>query len=84
MTMQRRIAGALALALGLGVSLGVLGAAGGPETTRYDMEMGSAHEKIPMVVRLDTRSGQLCAFVFDQVQQSLQARGCYPHVDKGW
>jgi hypothetical protein len=48
------------------------------------MEMGSAHEKIPMVVRLDTRSGQLCAFVFDQVQQSLQARGCYPHVDKGW
>jgi hypothetical protein len=82
--MQRRIAGALALALGLGVSLVVLGAAGGPEPTRYDIEMGNAHEKVPMVVRLDTRSGQLCAFVFDQVQQSLQARGCYPHVDKGW
>jgi hypothetical protein len=81
--MQRRIVGALALALGLGVSLGVLGAAGGPET-QYAIEMGTAQEKVPMVVRLDTRSGQICAFVFDQIQQSLAARGCYPHVDKGW
>jgi hypothetical protein len=81
--MQRRIVGALALALGLGVSLAVLGAAGGPET-QYAIEMGTAQEKVPMVVRLDTRSGQICAFVFDQIQQSLAARGCYPHVDKGW
>ena len=82
--MQRRIVGALALALGLGVSLGVLGAAEGPEPAHYAIEMGIAQEKVPMVVRLDTRSGQICAFVFDQVQQSLAARGCYPHVDKGW
>jgi hypothetical protein len=82
--MPRSIAGAFALALGLGVSLGLLGAAPGSEPARYDIELGTAHEKVPMVVRLDTASGQLCVFVFDQIQQSLQARGCHPHVDKGW
>jgi hypothetical protein len=48
------------------------------------MELGIAQGIVPIVVRVDTASGQLCAFVFDQVAQALQARGCHPHVDRGW
>jgi hypothetical protein len=81
--MRHRVGDALLVALGLGLSLVILGAAGEAEKTRYEVELGVAPGKVPIAVRLDKNSGQLCSFVFDQVQQSLVARGCYPHVDRG-
>lgn len=80
---QRRMGDALLVVLGLGLALAVLGATGEAEKTRYEVELGVAPGKVPIAVRLDKNSGQLCSFVFDQVQQSLVARGCYPHVDRG-
>lgn len=80
--MQQGIVAGFVTALGLGLAFALLGAAGG-SAGHYDLEMGTAQEKVPMVVRLDTESGQLCAFVFDQIEQRLVPRGCHPHMDKG-
>jgi hypothetical protein len=80
--MRQAIVAGVVAALGLGLAFAVLGAAG-RTPGHYDIEMGTAQEKVPMVVRLDTESGQLCAFVFDQVEQRLVPRGCHPHMDKG-
>ena len=82
--MQQRIIGALGVVVGLGLSFAVLGATGAPEKPRYEVEVGIAQGIVPIVVRLDTTTGELCSFIFDQIQQSLTARGCYTNVDKGW
>ncbi len=81
--MQRRTRNALVLLAGLGLALAVLGASTQGGNGRYDVELGKAQGEAPLAVRLDTSTGQLCAFVFDPVQQKLVARGCYPDVDRG-